>query len=376
MTVERDWETFTSAGVPGTRFAQVITDEASLAYLDQTETGAAGPGIITVTPLDPPLHTEIRDIATDWFRPAKLNTREDAFRSLAREAIATRLHVGVNEIDLATDFSVHYPLHVVMTLLGLPAEDEPLMMKLTQEFFGPADPDQAREPNEAEGTGPARQAVDATMADIAAYFEAVIDERRTRPRDDLASVIANARDANGEYYDRAYAHGWMLALVTAGHDTTASTLSSTIDALATHPDQLAEIQADLGRVPDLVSEGLRWTSPVKQFVRQATRDVELRGRQIRRGDQLALLYPSANRDEDVFDDPDIFRHDRRPNPHVAFGHGPHMCIGHQLARLELRVILEELLPRIESIEITGERRFVHSNFVGGLKNLPVRLVLR
>jgi cytochrome P450 len=374
MAIERDWETFSSAGLPGTSFEHRIWSDAELAFISES-TGGTMRNIDTVVPLDPPLHTEIKDIANDWFRPAKLREREEALRELAREAIRTRLVPGVNNLDFVKEFALSYPLHVIMTIVGIPAEDEPRMMTLTQEVFGMSDPDLQGEAGDSSPANRAQREI-ATRDDFIAYFDAVVEDRRANPRDDLASVIANARDDSGEYYDKSWSYGWFIVIATAGHDTTSSTLSTIIEALADHPDQLAAVQADLTWIPDLVNEGLRWASPVKHFARQATRDTNLGGRTIRRGDRLVLCYPSANRDEAIFDDPNSFRFDRRPNRHIALGFGPHMCIGQHLAKLELRVMLEELLPRIVRLEKTGEPRYVLSNFVGGLKNLPVRLQLR
>jgi cytochrome P450 len=171
------------------------------------------------------------------------------------------------------------------------------------------------------------------------------------------------------------AYGWFIAISTAGHDTTSSTLAGILEALAQHPDQLARVKADLSLIPNLVNEGLRWVSPVKHFVRRASRDYPLRGQRIAAGDRLMLLYQSANRDADAFDAPDEFRLDRRPNRQIAFGYGPHMCIGQHLAKQELRVMLEELLPRLVSLTITGNRKVVQTNFVGGLRRLPMRVVV-
>ena len=190
----------------------------------------------------------------------------------------------------------------------------------------------------------------------------------------MATVIASAKDASGEYYDRSFAYGWFVSIATAGHDTTSSTLSTILERLGSDPALLAEVKADLGSaVGPLVDEGLRWASPVKHFVRRATQDYELRGRTIKSGDRLMLLYQSANRDEDVFDAPNEFNPGRHPNPHIAFGYGPHTCIGQHLAKRELRFMLEVLLPRINSIELKPGRRVVQTNFVGGIKKLPVRL---
>jgi cytochrome P450 len=249
------------------------------------------------------------------------------------------------------------------------------MMALTQEFFGTADPDAQRDDVTPLSPEAAAQQWSATIRDFYAYFDALVEDRRARPRDDLASIIANARRPDGELYPKEVAYGWFIAISTAGHDTTSSTPAGILEALAQHPDQFARVKADPSLIPDLVSEGLRWVSPVKHFVRQASQDYLLRGQRIVAGDRLMLLYQSANRDADVFDAPDEFRLDRRRSRQIAFGYGPHMCIGQHLAKQELRVMLEELLPRLVSLEITGSRKVVQTNFVGGLRRLPMRMVL-
>jgi cytochrome P450 len=169
--------------------------------------------------------------------------------------------------------------------------------------------------------------------------------------------------------------GYYIAISGAGHDTTSTTAATIFEELAKHPEQLKAVQDDLSLIPTLINEGLRWASPVKHFVHQAAMDYELRGQQIRKGDRLMLLFQSGNRDEDVFEAPTEFRHDRKPNPHIAFGNGPHACLGQPLARLELRILLEELLPRVRNIEPIGPRKVLQTNFVGGLKSLPVRFEL-
>jgi cytochrome P450 len=249
-------------------------------------------------------------------------------------------------------------------------------MALTQELFGTNDPDAQRADVMPLSPQAAAQQWSATIQDFYAYFDNLVEARRAEPRDELATIIANARKDNGEFYPKEVAYGWFIAIATAGHDTTSSTLTGGIEALAHHPDQLRRVQDDPTLIPHLVNEALRWTSPVKHFVRPATEDYVLRGQQIRKDDRMMLLYQSANRDADVFDDPDTFRVDRQPNRHIAFGHGPHVCIGQHLAKQEMRLMFEELLPRIESIDITGDRKVVQSNFAGGLKSLPVTLVVR
>ncbi|MCW2720779.1 MAG: hypothetical protein QOG20_50 [Pseudonocardiales bacterium] len=375
MEIERQPHLFTNGGAdePGSH-NPILGNQAGDAFT-QSLTGGSLRILDALPYLDPPEHSTVKDVANDWFRPANLKKWEDRIRGLAQEAIGKFLHSGANDIDFVKQFSVFYPLHVVMSLFGVPEEDEPRMMALTQEFFGTADPDTARADVEPLTPEAAAQQWAAAIADFYAYFDTLVEARRAEPRDDLATIIAVAKDENGEYFPKTFAYGWFVAIATAGHDTTSSTLAGTIEALAQHPDQLAAIQKDPARIPDLVNEGLRWVSPVKHFMRRATQDYVLRGREIKKGDRLMMLYQSGNRDVDVFDEPDTFDSTRKPNKHIAFGYGPHMCIGQHLAKLEMRIMFEELLPRIRSVDVTGPRKVLQTNFVGGLQNLPVRLEL-
>jgi cytochrome P450 len=375
MEIERQPAVFPSGGgdTPGSH-NPILQNQAGDAFT-RSLTGGSLRVLETVTYLDPPEHTMIRDIAAAWFRPGSLRKWEDRIRELARQSIAASLRPGRNDLDIVAGFALTYPLHVIMTLLGVPATDEPRMMALTQEFFGTDDPDTQREDVTPLSPEAAAQQWSAAIRDFYTYFDALVESRRATPQDDLASIVANARRPDGEFFPKEVAYGWYIAIATAGHDTTSSTLAGIAEVLAQHPDQLARAKADRALIPSLVNEGLRWVSPVKHFVREAGGDYLLRGQRIARGDRLMLLYQSANRDADAFDAPDEFRLDRKPNRQIAFGFGPHMCIGQHLAKLELRVMLEELLPRLVSLEVTGERKVVQTNFVGGLRRLPMRVEL-
>jgi cytochrome P450 len=171
------------------------------------------------------------------------------------------------------------------------------------------------------------------------------------------------------------AMGYFVTVAFAGHDTTASSLAGALWALAERPAQLALVQRDPALVPSLVEEAVRWTTPIHQFVRRAARDAEVAGQHVARGDRVVLLFPSGNRDEDVFDAPFEFRANRQPNRHIGFGFGAHACLGVHLARIEMAIMLEELLPRIASLEVAGEPRRTVTNFVGGPKSLPLRFRL-
>uniref|UniRef100_UPI000AE61FCC cytochrome P450 n=1 Tax=Nocardia vaccinii TaxID=1822 RepID=UPI000AE61FCC len=372
MEIERQPEIFTSAGGEDKGSANpILANQAGDEFTKSINDGSLRI-LETLTYLDPPEHTEIKDIALDWFRPQNLAQWESVIRQLAKSAVARLLETD-GRIDFVKDFALQYPLHVIMSLFGVPESDEPKMMSLTQEFFGTADPDSARDDVEPLTPDAAARQWVATIQDFFAYFEALLQDRRAHPRDDLATVIASARDANGEYYKNEVYYGYFIAIATAGHDTTSSTLAGGMLELARQPEQLELVRKDLSLVPHLVNESLRWASPVKHFTRTATRDYTLRGREIHAGDRFMLLYQSGNRDADANPDPDRFDLTRRPNRHIAFGYGPHMCIGQHLAKLELRVMLEELLPHVKSITPAGDTRFIQTNFVGGLKNMPVAI---
>jgi cytochrome P450 len=239
------------------------------------------------------------------------------------------------------------------------------MLKLTQELFGPQYPDTARirdalSPEQFSGM------MQSVVNDFAAYFRGITEDRRRNPRDDLATVIANAR-IGGDYMPEHDATSYYMIVATAGHDTTSSSTAGAIWALAEKPEQLAKVKASPELIPGLVDEAIRWMTPVKHFMRSATADTELGGRRIAKGDWLMLCYASGNRDEDVFEAPDQFRCDRRPNRHIAFGYGAHLCLGQYLAKLEMRILFEELLPRLKSLSLDGEVKMTQAFFVNGPK---------
>jgi cytochrome P450 len=370
--IERQPQIFSSGGGanPGSH-NPILTNQAGDEFTKSINNGSLRI-LETLTYLDPPEHTQIKNIAQDWFRPPNLRRWEDRIRQLAREAVG-RLRETDGRIDFVQDFALGFPLHVIMGLFGAPPSDEPRMMRLTQELFGNADPDAARDDVEPLSADAAAKQWAATVQDFFAYFDTIVEDRRAQPREDLGSIIANARQEDGELYPKITAYGWYIAIATAGHDTTSSTLAGGVLELSRNPDLLARVKSHPDLIPNLVSESLRWASPVKHFVRQATSAYSLRGREIKAGDRFMLLYQSGNRDADVFEHPDTFDIDRPPNKHCAFGYGPHMCIGQHLAKLELKVMFEELLPHIASIHVTDQTKVIQTNFVGGLKNMPVAL---
>jgi len=197
------------------------------------------------------------------------------------------------------------------------------------------------------------------------------ENRRRVPKEDLATVLANAT-IDGQPLGHFEALSYYIIAATAGHDTTSNTTAGALWAMLDHPDQLAKVKANPSLIPGLVEESIRWVTPVKHFMRSATADTELAGRKIAKGDWMMLAYPSGNRDEDVFKDPFRFDVERTPNKHVAFGYGAHVCLGQHLGRMEMRILWEELLPRLDSIAMDGEPKNSEANFVCGPKALPVR----
>lgn len=353
------------------RRPDLFTNEPE-AVLSQAEHIAArkaqGGDIRTLIHMDPPDHTAYRKLTNDWFKPASIKRMTDRLDELSREALATMERLG-GECDFCTDVAVPYPLQVILRILGLPEDDYPRMLKLTQELFGATDPDLQRE-------GLTIDEIAATLLDFYAYFTELTDDRRANPTDDLASLIANGT-IDGEPLPDLETMGYYTIVATAGHDTTSAAMATGMHALAENPDQLALVQEQPELLPNAVDEMIRLASPVRHFMRTATADTEIAGQPVEAGDWIYLSYMAANVDPKVFDDP--LRFDvARPNAdrHIAFGYGIHFCLGAQLARMELRSLFGHLVPRLESVELAGEPAFMQTIFVGGHKRLPIRYSLR
>jgi cytochrome P450 len=330
--------------------------------------GSEAQGFRSVVGMNAPEHLKYRLLTQAWLAPKNIKALEDGMRALARRFVDRMAEAG-GEIDFARDVAAHYPLLVVMSILGVPPEDEPMMLRLTQEYFGNSDEELAR--RRAMTPEETAAGLMETIAEVSDYFRRVTAERRRQPADDLASVIANAQ-IDGAPLPERDSLGYYITIAFAGHDTTSSSVAGGLWALAERPQELAKVQADPSLIPSLVEESIRWTSPVYQFVRVAARDAEVRGQTVTAGEQIVLCFPSGNRDEDAFEGPFAFRADRKSNRHVAFGYGPHQCLGMHLARMEMGIFFEELLPRLRSLELAGAPRRTTTNFVGGPKSLPIR----
>jgi hypothetical protein len=332
-------------------------------------TGGSPHLVRSLVQMDAPDHPKYRALTQAWFMPLNIRGLEDRIRKIARASVERMAGKG-GECDFVREVALHYPLHVVMEILGVPEADEPRMLMLTQELFGAADPELSRNPG-AEAVPTDLGAIQGVLADFYQYFAKISADRRANPRDDLASVIANS-EVDGLPISEFEAMSYYVIVATAGHDTTSSTTAGAMRALCENPDQLAYVKADLARVPGFIEEAIRWTTPVKTFMRSATADTQVGGHAIAKDDWLMLCYASGNRDESVFEEPDRFRADRKPNKQLSFGYGAHLCLGQHLAKMEMRILYEELLPRLKSVELAGPPRMSEALFVNGLKSLPIR----
>lgn len=338
--------------------------------LARSITGGSPHLVDSLVAMDAPKHPKLRRLTQDWFMPKNLSKLDAEIRKIANESVDRMLAAG-SEGDFIPLVAAPYPLHVVMQILGVPAEDEPKMLFLTQQMFGGQDEDLNKSGLKDLPPEQISQIVAGAVAEFERYFASLAAQRRQNPGEDVATVIANAVIDGEPMSDRDTA-GYYIIVASAGHDTTSASSAGAALALARDPDLFARAKADRSLLPGIVEEAIRWTTPVQHFMRTAARDVELGGQQIAAGDWLMLNYVAANHDPAQFPDPRRFDPTRPANRHAAFGAGSHQCLGLHLARLEMRILLDVLLDRIDSLELAGEPRRVNSTFVGGFKALPMR----
>ncbi|BAM92245.1 putative cytochrome p450-like enzyme [Bradyrhizobium oligotrophicum S58] len=321
----------------------------------------------SLTEMDPPDHAVYRAIIQGAFAPPALRELETWLARWAAEII-DRIAACSGPIDFAADVALPFTFRVIGRMLGTPEADDARLARLAQAFVGAEDPQRRL----AESPGDTMRMAMLALRD---YFEAVVADRLAYPRDDLTSLIARA-EPHGAAMPHYELISYFILLVTAGHDTTALALGGGLEALLAAPDQFARLRAEPDLLDSAIEEMLRWTTPVRHFMRTALGDTEVAGQPIREGDALALFFHSANRDESVFESAGAFLIDRSPNPHIAFGRGPHVCMGLQLARMQMRAMFAELLRRTERIERAGRVRRVQSPFMSGVSRLPVRIAFR
>ncbi|MCW5645808.1 MAG: cytochrome P450 [Sphingopyxis sp.] len=365
MAISRDPQRFANGIRP-----TVLTNRDGEALARAATPGGDGHLIRSLVQMDAPDHMKYRLLTQSWFMPKNLKIVEERVRALARETVDAMLAAGP-ECDFARDVAAHYPLRVIMDILGVPPADEPRMLMLTQQLFGSTDPELNRNKVEITSAEQAIAMLNYVIADFEHYFRELTADRRANPREDIATVIANAMVGGEQIPDRELA-GYYMIIATAGHDTTSASTAGAIMELAKNPALFARFRDAGSDKAGLIEEAIRWTTPVQHFMRSAREDVEIGGQTIREGDWLMLNYVSANRDEGAFAEPFAFNPDREKNPQIAFGFGAHVCLGQHLARMEMRILMEELLPRLGSLELAGEPARVESVFVGGLKRLPIR----
>ncbi len=360
MEVERQPALFTNEPVP------VLANDAALEL--QREQGMQ---IRTLIHMDRPDHTEYRKLTNDWFKPAAMAPMTGRLDELSRNAVETLEAAaidGVGELDFNTDVAVPYPLQVILSILGLPADDYARMLVLTQELFGAEDPDLQR-----EGSTPEDRM--ATLMDFYQYFMSLSADRQAHPTGDLASLIANG-EIRGEPMADLEKLGYYLIIATAGHDTTSAAMAEGMAQLAAHPEQLALLRDSPDLIGNAVEEMIRMASSVRHFMRTATEDTEVAGQAIAKGDWLMLNYAAANLDPNHFERPLEFDVTRpNANKQIAFGFGIHFCLGAQLARMELRSLFSHLVPRLASLEPAAEATTGRATFVSGYKTLPIRYTL-
>jgi cytochrome P450 len=357
--VERRGAPFTAA--PRTFLTSKMTE-------DRLERMLGKPYVIRgLLQMDEPEHTAYRAVAQPWLTRAALAEMEPWLEDWA-DQIVSRIAGRSDAFDFTKEIAVPFSIRGIMRLLGLPEADDDQILKLSWGLVGPEDP--VRRMADHPATAICRAGLG-----FQAYFDPVAADRQTCPRHDLSSVIATAK-VQGEAMPDYERFSFYTMIATGGHDTIAFALSGGMHALIEHPDQLARLRADPSLIDTAIEEMLRWTTPGRHIVRNATEDVELGGQTIRTGEAVALFFNSANRDEAVFADADQFRIDRRPNPHLAFGLGQHHCIGAHLARLEMRALLKTLLPRLEQVELAAPPRRTCSIMVSGIASLPVRCAWR
>ncbi len=318
--------------------------------------------------MDPPEHRDYRGLISHWFTPRAVRRLEERLEAITHELFDELARRTPSEVEFVNEVAAVQPLRMITEMLGIPREKEAFVLKVTNENFGIEDPDFQRE-------GDTREDRLGFLSEAFEYVSGLLQERREDPRDDLTTVFANAKLKDEDPPIFELLSNYFLVMV-AGHDTTRNAIAGGLLALLENPAELEKLRRDPSLAEVATEEIVRWTTPVNHFSRTATRDYVLRGQQIAKGDSVALFYASANRDEEIFEDPFTFRVDRDPNPHLGFGVGEHFCLGAHLARLDLRVFFRIFAERVERLEINGPVEHLHASFVPGPKKIPVRYEIK
>jgi cholest-4-en-3-one 26-monooxygenase len=355
INVGRNAKVFSSAADRG---GVVGLEELPAEQREQIENNATFVGRMMLY-MDPPDHTRYRNTVYPTFRPRVINALEDHIRERTDHILDSAVAKG--ECDFVVDIAAELPLQAIAELLGVPMEDRHKIFDWSNRMVGSEDPEYAVE----------QERVQEAQAEMFMYSQQLAADRRSNPQKDIITTLLNA-EVDGHRLDELDFNLFFLLLAVAGNETTRNAISHGMAALLDHPEQYAELVEAPSLIHTTTEEILRWASPVMYFRRNVTEDIEIRGQQIKAGDKVSLWYISANRDEDVFEDPFRFDIHRHPNDHIAFGGGPHFCLGNALARLEINVLFEELTKRVTRIESLGDLSRLRSNFIAGIKHLPVR----
>ncbi|MEL6104014.1 MAG: cytochrome P450 [Pseudomonadota bacterium] len=338
----------------------------------RAQTGGSLNTIRSLVTYDAPEHMKLRLLTQAWFMPKNLKKLQPKIEASIQRGLS-EIEARNGACDFAVNVATEFPLRVIMDVLGVPEGDYAMMLRLTQELFGPDDPDTQREVEEGVS---ARAAADQTRLELFSYFTALTKVKMENPQDDVGSIIANA-EIDGQPLDDMSKLGYYVIVATAGHDTTSYSLTEAVYQLAQNPDLLERLKADPETIAPLITEeALRYAAPVRHFIRTAAHDTTLGDKTIREGESVILWYPSGSRDESLFENPHVFNIDRDMSTrHAAFGHGAHMCLGMHLARQEITAFLKAFSKRVSAVNLTGEPKYVQANFVGGIKSLPIAIKL-
>jgi cytochrome P450 len=337
---------------------------------ERTERGG-GPAVRNVIGLDGDEHRAYRRVSQRWFTPGNLARLSERIAELAKRSVDKMAEYG-GACDFAQDIAVHFPLETILSMLGLPEEDYPMLLELSQ---GLTRSMPGAEPRDMNSNDADQVAMRMTMM---TYFSDLTADRRARPTDDLASVIANAEVPGIGEMPLGDAIGYYIILAVAGHETTSASMAGGIQALCENPDQLQRLMddPDPGLIYTAADEIIRWVTPVKHFTRTAYTPYRLHDQEFDVGDLVYMCYPSANRDERKFEDPYRFDVGREnASEHLAFGFGAHFCLGAQLARIQVRALLSELVPRLKWIALDGAPELVPSMSASGPRTMPIRYEL-
>jgi cytochrome P450 len=319
--------------------------------------------------LDPPKHGPVRRLVSARFTPKAVRAQRDDVERIALDVLdQAEPAVAAGDCEFVANVTAPFPLAVIAWILGAPSRDWELLFRLTNEIIGKDDPEYRR-----EGETPG-QTIKRARGELHEYLADLIADRRRDPREDLVTELVNST-LNGAPLTDEQLLAYSELFVEAGNETTRNAISGGLLAFCENPDEWKKLQDRPELVPDAVEEILRWASPISHFTRVAAEDCDVRGQRVHEGDQLALYFASANRDEDVFDEPFVFRVDRRPNHHLAFGFGEHFCVGAHLARVEIEMILRHLLRRLDGMELAGPIERLSSAVNGSIKRLPLRCSL-